>query len=716
VGSLAKEYHNIVNGVDVHLSYGSKKLQLPFAIHLKDFQLDRYPGSMSPSSYASEVVLVDKEQNINMPYRIFMNNILQHRGYRFFQASYDQDEKGTILSVNNDPGTLPSYIGYFLLGLGMFWSLFSRQNRFAKLAEKAKKASEQKTLSVLVAIGALFSVTPSYATELDPAIKTIVSFEKEHANKFGKLIIQDSGGRMKPMDTLATEILAKIHSGSSVNVGKYKLNANQVVLGMMVRPDSYKDIKIIKTKNKEVNKLIGAREDSKYVSFSQFFIDSGNMRGYKLAEHVDNAVRKEPKYRDKLDKEILRIDERVNVAYMVYTGELIRMWPKPSDENNKWYATIGALQNFSQENSQKLRTVAIAYFTAVDDALANGDWGEADKALEGIAEYQKFYGLEVYPSDNRIAAEVFYNKANIFERLYPLYLLVGFILLILSFVKILKPKFKIDMFTKATLSLLILFFMAHTLGLANRWYISGHAPWSNGYESMIYIGWATVLAGFIFSKRSPMTLASTGILTGLILFVAHLNWMNPQVTTLVPVLNSYWLSIHVSMITASYGFLGLGALLGFIILVLFVLKNQNNEKHISLSIKELNSINEMSLMVGIVLLTIGNFLGGIWANESWGRYWGWDPKETWTLVTILVYAILLHLRFIKPLYSDFNFAVMSLLSFTSVLMTYFGVNYYLAGLHSYAKGDPVPVPDFVPMTYFIIFLVIILAFRNRKLA
>jgi cytochrome c-type biogenesis protein CcsB len=232
---------------------------------------------------------------------------------------------------------------------------------------------------------------------------------------------------------------------------------------------------------------------------------------------------------------------------------------------------------------------------------------------------------------------------------------------------------------------------------------------------MVYISWATVLAGFIFSKRSSMTLASTAILAGLILFVAHLNWMNPQVTNLVPVLNSYWLSIHVSMITASYGFLGLGALLGFITIILFIIKTESNQFQISNSIKELNAINEMSLMVGLVLLSVGNFLGGVWANESWGRYWGWDPKETWALVTILVYAVVIHLRFIKSVYSEFNFSVISLMSFTSVIMTYFGVNYYLAGMHSYAKGDPVPIPDFVPITYAIIFLIIALAFINRKI-
>ncbi|MBU1658740.1 cytochrome c biogenesis protein CcsA [bacterium] len=715
-GVMAKEYHNEINGVDVHLSYGSKEMNLPFEIMLKDFQLDRYPGSMSPASYASEVVLIDKDENLEMPYRIYMNNILEHRGYRFFQASYDKDESGTVLSVNNDPGTLPSYIGYFLLALGMFWSLFSKNNRFASLAKKAKKASEEKMLPALIGLGLLFSLTPSYADELNPMLKAVVSFDKAHAKKFGELIVQDSGGRMKPLDTLSTEILAKVHGGSLLEIGSYKLNANQVILGMMTRPDMYKDIKIIRTKEEDINKIIGAKADASYASFAQFFADPDNMRGYKLSEKVEEAVRKEPKHRNKLDKAVLKIDERVNIAYMVYTGALVKIWPKPSDKNNKWFATIEALQNFTPENGEKLRLLAVDYFTSIDTSLNSSDWSNSDKSLEKIVQYQEFYGAEVYPSQGRILAEVFYNKAKIFERLYPLYLVVGFVLLILSFIKILKPNFKIDIYTKSTLALLILFFTAHTLGLANRWYISGHAPWSDGYESMIYIGWATVLAGFIFSKRSSMTMASTGILTGLILFVAHLNWMDPQVTNLVPVLNSYWLSIHVSMITASYGFLGLGALLGFITILLFILKTPKNERHISLSIKELNSINEMSLMVGLVLLTIGNFLGGVWANESWGRYWGWDPKETWALVTILVYAVVLHLRFVKPIYSDFNFSVISLLSFTSVIMTYFGVNYYLAGLHSYAKGDPVPIPDFVPITYLIIFLVIALAYRNRKLA
>ena len=715
VGTLAKPVHTKIDGVDITLSYGSKYIHLPFSLYLVDFQLDRYPGSMSPASYASEVILIDKKKNIEQRYRIYMNHILDYQGYRFFQSSYDPDEKGTILSVNHDPGTLVTYIGYFLLMVGMFWALLFKNGRFVLLAKKVKKIADAKVVSALFGMILLGSMTPSYGAELDPTLKTILAFDKNHADKFGELIVQDNGGRMKPLDTLATEILRKIHRDSSLVVGSTSLDANQVILGMMIRPDAYKQIKFIRTKNKEINKIIGAREDAKFASFSQFFQDDMRLRGYKLAPLVEKATRKPPKYRNRFDKEVLKVDERVNVSYMVYTGELLRIWPKQNDTNNKWYATINALETFPPKEANEVRNLAITYFTDIDKALSSGDWSASDKSLQKIAKYQKFYGAEVYPSKTRIEAEIFYNKTKIFERLFPLYLLVGLVLLILSFIKIIKPTFQIDTYMKIALWLMILFFIAHTIGLINRWYISGHAPWSDGYESMIYISWSTVLAGFIFSKRSPMTMAATGVLAGIILFVAHLNWMNPQVTNLVPVLNSYWLSIHVSLITASYGFLALGALLGFITLLLFIVRDKSNEKHIVLSIKELTVINEMSLMVGLALLTVGNFLGGVWANESWGRYWGWDPKETWALVTILVYAVVIHTRFIKSLANEYVFNVISLLAFTSVLMTYFGVNYYLAGMHSYGKGDPIPIPDFVPISYAIVFAVIALAYKKRRL-
>ena len=282
-----------------------------------------------------------------------------------------------------------------------------------------------------------------------------------------------------------------------------------------------------------------------------------------------------------------------------------------------------------------------------------------------------------------------------------------------------KSTLRIGMVTKIVLGINFVAFLIHTAGLGLRWYISTHAPWSDGYESMIYIAWAIALAGIFFSRQSVVSLALTSILTGVTLFVAHLSWMDPQITNLVPVLKSYWLNIHVSVITASYGFLGLCSLLGFFTLILFILRNKTKTKRneeIDRNIVEATRINEMAMILGLSLLTVGNFLGGVWANESWGRYWGWDPKETWALVSILFYAAVVHFRFIPKLNTPFAFAVASTVTFASIIMTYFGVNFYLSGMHSYASGDPIPVPTFVYYTVAIVVAVIAIAYPKRDIA
>ena len=311
-------------------------------------------------------------------------------------------------------------------------------------------------------------------------------------------------------------------------------------------------------------------------------------------------------------------------------------------------------------------------------------------------------------------AEIFFNHAKIFQRLSPFYLLSGLVLLLFIFAKMVKPKIGITLITKIVLGINFIAFIVHTFGLALRWYISTHAPWSDGYESMIYIAWAIALSGIFFSRQSIVALSLTSILAGVTLFVAHLSWMDPQITNLVPVLKSYWLNIHVSVITASYGFLGLCSLLGFFTLILFILRKKNTVE-IDRNIVEATRINEMSMILGLSLLTIGNFLGGIWANESWGRYWGWDPKETWALVSILIYAAIVHFRFVPRLNNPFAFAVASTIAFAAIIMTYFGVNFYLSGMHSYASGDPVPVPPFVYYTIAVVAVVIAFSYPKRAI-
>ena len=257
-------------------------------------------------------------------------------------------------------------------------------------------------------------------------------------------------------------------------------------------------------------------------------------------------------------------------------------------------------------------------------------------------------------------------------------------------------------------------FALHTLGLIARWYISGHAPWSDAYESMIYVAWATMAFGVMLGKKSDLTFASTAFVTAMILMIAHWNWMDPSIGNLQPVLNSYWLMIHVAIIVGSYGPLTLGMILGLITLLLMILTNVKNQEKMALNIKELTIINEMALTVGLVMLTIGNFLGGMWANESWGRYWGWDPKETWALISIMIYAFVIHMRLIPGLRSRFGFSVASVVAFGSIMMTYFGVNFYLAGLHSYAKDDQEISITYIAAALISLTFISILAYRKYK--
>jgi len=697
------------------LSYGAKVIGLPFSIKLDDFELERYPGSMSPASYSSYVQVIDKEKGVNMKYHIFMNHVLDYRGFRFFQSSYDMDEKGSVLSVNHDPGTLITYIGYFLLTVGFAWSFIAQKGRFQALRRKLQKLHEEKKalITSFIVLLSLFGATPSFASSnlgegiSKENLKLIQSIDKNHADNFSRLVVQDNGGRMKPVDTLAQEVLSKISRKSSI----LGLNHNQVLLGMTTFPQIYQNLKMIKVSHPAILKKLGLPKGTKYASFNDFF----DKNGYKLSADIQNATRKKSAQRNQYDKDLIKVDERLNVEYMVFKGLLLKIFPLQNDKNNKWYSPIEAMKSFPPEQSKLIRALMANYFLAVEEGVKKGKWEKADKGLKAIAGYQAMFGKEVMPSKDRVEMEIKYNRLNIFNSIVPIYILVGLILLILAFVNIVKPKFSLKWPVRISLIILIVTFALHTFGLGLRWYVAEHAPWSNAYESILYIAWATALAGFVFTKRSPITLAATSILAGIFLFVAHLNWLDPQITNLVPVLQSYWLMIHVAVITASYGFLALGALLGMFVMVLFIIRGKNGNPNIDLAIKELTAINEMGLLIGLGLVTVGNFLGGVWANESWGRYWGWDPKETWAAVTILVYAVVVHMRFIPKLNNTFAFNVASILAYSSVIMTYFGVNYYLSGMHSYAAGDPVPIPAWVTPAILSIFALILFASRNRKL-
>jgi len=692
-----------LDGVTINLSYGSKALEIPFEIRLVKFDLERYPGSMTPSSYASDVILIDKSQTIEEPHRIYMNHVLDHRGYRFFQSSYDRDEKGTILSVNHDPGTLPTYIGYLLLTIGMLWVLFLPNGRFRKLLGDVKKL--QSTVAIVV-VGFFLGATPTLYGATVPDLPKI---DIDHALEFGRLATQDTQGRMKPVSTLAHEVVAKITGKSSF----LSMTPEEMYLGMTMRPDLYQNIEMIKIGHPLIAKNLGLDSQSKYAKFSDFF---GAENSYKLFKDISEANRKKPLDQSQYDKELIKIDERVNVSYMVYTGTLLQIFPLPKDKSNGWKSPVDAFTSFPPKEAQMVQLIMKSYFVSIEEAIAQGDWSKANNALDVISKYQSFYGGEVLPSPEAITLEIYYNQLGLFGKLVPYYLILGLLLLVLGLYSVIKP-FKHQMrLLEIGWWILGFGFLLHIVGMGIRWYIADHAPWSNAYESIIFIAASTVLAGLMLARRSSLALSGATILAGITMGVAHMSFINPEITNLVPVLKSYWLMIHVATIISGDGFLGLGSVLSLIVLMLFIWRDKGGgSPSIDRSIKELTALSEMSLIIGLILMTVGNFLGGVWANESWGRYWGWDPKETWAAVTILIYATVLHLRFIPKLSSIYVYNLASIWAYSSVLMTYFGVNYYLSGLHSYAAGDPIPFPAWAWYSIGILLLISIAASRKTSI-
>ena len=704
-----------IGNLNFRMSYGAMQLELPFSIKLNDFQLDKYPGSNSPMSFASEVTVIDPSETFD--FRIFMNNILNYKGYKFFQSSYNitDEYEETHLSVNHDFwGSTITYIGYFLLYAGLILIIFMPHTRFDFLRKSLQKLRNKKatlsTIALLLISTIAFSQEHNHAItekQIDSALNANV-IDKAHAEKFSKVVIQDAGGRMKPVHTYASELLRKVSKHDTYE----DMNATQVFLSIQQNPRIWFQIPIIfvETGNTKLRDVLGIPHDQKYAALSNCFDEKGNYKlGELQAEAQKNAIK------SKFEKDVINVDKRVNLLYSAITGDVLRIFPIPDDANNKWVSHNDLYKaNFKGQDSVFVRQILPVYIQTLAEAKTTNNYTTSNEILEGIITFQKKYGNAVYPSEHKVDIEIAYNKYDVFKKLYSYYMYIGTLMFFFVIFQIFNNNKTINFLIKGSIAIIIALFLMHTGGLIARWIVSGHAPWSNAYESMIYVAWATMLFGLIFGRKSSMTIAATAFLTAFILMVAHWNWMDPEIANLQPVLNSYWLMIHVAIIVASYGPFALGMILGLVSLILMILTTKKNKAKVGNMIKEITIINEMALTVGLVMLTIGNFLGGQWANESWGRYWGWDPKETWALISIMIYAFVLHLRLVPGLRSKFTFNLMSIAAFASILMTYFGVNFYLSGLHSYASGDKAITPTFVYYSIAIVAVVSIFAYIKFK--
>tara|TARA_Y100000815_G_scaffold275575_1_gene314761 strand:+ start:83920 stop:87105 length:3186 start_codon:yes stop_codon:yes gene_type:complete len=694
-----------VAGLKVSLAYGSKAYKLPFSITLNDFIADKYPGTEKAYSAFKSKVTVNNSETEYFDYDIFMNHVLDHQGYRFFQASFDPDEKGTVLSVNHDWwGTWITYIGYFLLYIGLMAILFDRNTRFGDLKRMLDKVKDKKaqltTMLLLLLSFTGFSQEGQHDLQKRRADSIIKANKvtQEHADQFGRLIIQDNG-RMKPVNTFSSELLRKV-SGRDEFEG---MDADQVFLSMTEFPSLWYGIPLIKLdwRNDSIKTILNVPKDASRISLIDLFDELGNN---KIDPYIQEATSKANP--NQFEKDFIKLYEKSYLLNEALGGGILKVFPIPGAPNNKWVSYPELEQaSFTGMDSLYVKNILPLYFDSLRNARNTGDYTKAEEFLESITNFQKKYGNDVMISEKKIEAEIIYNKVDLFNRLFHYYLMFGALMFIFIVFQIFKEGKIIHYLIKTCKVAIWALFILMTAGLVVRWYLSGHAPWSDAYESVIYVSWATVFFGLAFGRKSDLTVAATAFVASILLWVAHLSWVDPAIANLQPVLDSYWLMIHVAVIVASYGPFTLGMILGTVALLLMLMTTKGNRKKMELNIREITIINELALTVGLVMLTIGNFLGGQWANESWGRYWGWDPKETWALISIMIYAFVIHARLVPGLRSRWIFNVFSIFAYASIMMTYFGVNFYLTGLHSYASGDVPVTPGFV--WYLVLFFVVL---------
>jgi cytochrome c-type biogenesis protein CcsB len=717
-----------LNDHDIFMRYGPIRIQLPYRLHLDDFVLRTYPGSDNPASFESHVRLFDEERGVDgTPIRIYMNHPLGYRGYKFFQSSYDRDRQGTVLSVNRDPGKIPTYFGYTMLTIG-FLITITRGIWYRKRDPKTKartKGNKRKVSAATAGLLALVLVgSPVHAQDQeghnheapghthDPSLNFL---SKPVRDALSILMVQDYQGRLKPLDTLSRESVLKV-SKRNHPLGWEPVD---MFLSWLAHPGYWFDKPILRVRHPELRIFMGVPESAKHVALKFLVNESG---AYRLAGDVEGALRTPDKDRKKVQRKLLSFDERVNVFNMATRGLSLKIFPLPGDDNNRWLAPGEFNETVLAAMDPAVREEFQTAFSDLYSGLQTLDDTRILKGTRAIAAIQTKYGQSVLPSARAQAAELTLNRLQPFTWVTIPYLIAFGILMLAYAWNLARMQGKLFKLRHPLYLLgLIVYFgsvVYHLYAYVLRWIAAGHAPLSNGYESLLFIGLAIGIVGGYYELRSRRGSigALAGLLASVILGVAMLPTFDAAISPLVPVLSSFWLIIHVTIITASYGFLGLAAVIAMTMLVLHLFKSPNRMT-VRHAIIDLNILHWNVLLAGVAFLTVGTFLGGVWANESWGRYWGWDPKETWSLVTILVYAFVMHFRFVDRLNTPLNLAAGSFLGISSVGMTYFGVNYFLSGLHSYAQGDAPEVPGWVGIMATIMVLLVMAAYmvdRSRS--
>ena len=639
---------------------GMKEEKLPFSLCLQDFEAKMHDGTQAVADYSSKFTVMDgNEKSEGL---VSMNNIYSHRSYRFYQSSYDEDGKGSVLAINADPFGIPvTYTGYALLFLSLIWMLLDPKGGYRKLLASPLLKKGALGIALLLSVGNLQAAETG---ALDHAV-----LPKETAEKFGELNILYND-RICPVQTYALDFCKKIYGARS-----YKgLTAEQVLSGWIFYGDEWAKEPFIRVKSGELKSTLNLPD---YCSVSQFF--NKDMGGYTIGQYVQEYYNGA---QDKFHQQAADIDGKIQLIMDLRQGVSLKVLPYTFTKNvraskNHPFIKAGTTTWFSPTDKlpyavEKQHALYITnVFSLLYGDVKVGNIDRVNIFFDKMKKYQQISGGNSLPSSTQYKAERINNAFPFATVLFMVNLTLGFIALFYTIYRMTKKR-EVKVLNIALPILLVVSFLALTFGLVLRWIISGNVPMSNGYESMLTVAWFVMLIAIFMQFRIRLVMVFGFLLSGFFLLVSHINQMDPAIGQMMPVLNSPLLSMHVSIIMMSYALLSLTFICG----IMGICMRSHGE--------ELQALSRIFLYPALTTMGFGIFIGAIWANVSWGNYWSWDSKETWALITFMIYAVVVHTQSLPIFRKSLAYHIYITLAFLSIVMTYFGVNYFLTGMHSYA--------------------------------
>ena len=643
---------------------GMKEEKLPFSLCLQKFEAKMHDGTNAVADYSSKFTVIDGDDKSEG--EVSMNNIYSHRSYRLYQSSYDEDGKGSVLAINADPYGIPvTYTGYALLFISLVWMLFDPKGGYRKLLKSPLLKKGALMTALILSMGNIQTLHAESATgNLQNAV-----LPKETAEKFGELHILYND-RICPVQTFALDFCKKIYGARSYQ----GLTAEQVLSGWVFYGNTWASEPFIKIKSGEMKTAMNLPD---YASLNTFF--NREMGGYTIGQYVQEYYNGQ---QDKFHQQAADIDGKIQIIMELREGVSLKVLPYTFTKNVKatkdhpfikagtttWFSPVDKLpQAVEQQHALYIKNV----FSLLNGDVKAGNISRVNEFFVKMKKYQEVSSGNSLPTNTQYKAERINNAFPFATILFMANLTLGFIALFYTIYRMTKKK-DIKVLNIALPILLGVSFLALTFGLALRWIISGNIPMSNGYESMLTVAWFVMLISILMQLRIRIVMVFGFLISGFFLLVSHINQMDPAIGQMMPVLNSPLLSIHVSIIMMSYALLSLTFICG----IMGICLRSHGE--------ELQALSRIFLYPALTTMGFGIFIGAIWANVSWGNYWSWDSKETWALITFMIYAVVVHTQSLPVFRKPLVYHIYITLAFLSIAMTYFGVNYFLTGMHSYA--------------------------------